>query len=125
MKPPRVFVTQHPTKFDPVTKDLVNDGDLSGLHDFGTPIFMIRSGKLRDRQLQRTIRWLEAALFDFSENDFLAVIGDSQIYAIALYIAARNTKGPVKTIRWNRRTNVFKVSEADLGGLIWRKQKQL
>lgn len=122
---PRVFIPQHPTKFDPDTKLLVNDGDLSGIHEFGDPIFVIRSGRLLDRQLPRTIRWIEDALFDFGPQDYLAMIGDSQLYAVSLFIASRNIKAPVRIIRWNRRTNAYKVSEANLGGLLWHAQKPL
>lgn len=106
----RVFIPQHPSKFNPTTRENANDGDLSGVMAFGHPIFMLPRGKIKYSKLRRTQKALEAAMFDYGEDDFLLVVGDPVVTAAAVMIAASKTGGrPVNVIRWLRQTNEFKV----------------
>lgn len=115
---PRVFIPQHPSKFDAATRESVNDGDLSGVMAFGHPIFILPRGKIKYGQLQRTVRWMENMMFDFSPRDYLVAVGDPVVIQAAGIIAFQHVGPgvPINVIRWLRQTNEFKVFPLFTGG---------
>jgi hypothetical protein len=117
-QPSRVFIPQHPSKFNIVTRENQNDGDLSGVLSFGHPIFMLPRGKIKYSKLRRTIRALELAMFDYTNRDYLLVVGDPVVTAAAVLIAARKVGGSINVIRWLRQTNEFKVFPLDTGSRL-------
>jgi hypothetical protein len=108
-KQPRVFVPQHPSVHNAADKINVHDGDLSGVYAFGHPIFMLQPGRLKVSRINRTRKFLEQALFDFSPADFILLVGDPANIALSLLIAGQKTGGHVNVIRWYRQTGEFKV----------------
>lgn len=112
---PRVFIPQHPSTYNRFTKRSENVGDLTGVMQFGHPIFMLSPGKIKYNKLRRTTKALESALYDFGASDYLLVVGDPVVIASAVLIAARRVKGQINIIRWLRQTNEFKVFPLDTG----------
>lgn len=115
MSEPRVFIPQHPTTFDRATGENVKVGDLSPVMSFGHPIFMLPPGRLKAKWLDKHIRILDRAMFDYNSADFLLMTGDLSIQAAAIIIAARRCGGPINIIRWQRQPNEFKVFPLDTG----------
>jgi len=114
----RVFIPQHPTTFDRATGLNVNVGDLTPVMKLGHPIFMLPPGRLKTKWLDKHIRILQRAMFDYSPDDFLLMTGDLSIQAAAIIIAARQCGGAINIVRWLRQTNEFKVFPLDTGARI-------
>lgn len=114
-KTARVFIPQHPSKFNPTTGERENDGDLSGVMAFGHPVFMLPQGRLRYGRIHRRVVWMRKAMFDYTKDDYLMMVGDPAVIAAAFFIAATKAQGPVNVIRWMRQTNEFKVFPLDMG----------
>jgi hypothetical protein len=110
----RVFIPQHPYKFDREKRENLNDGDLSGVLTFGHPLFMLPRG-IKYNKLRQAVKRLEVAMFDYSDRDYLLVVGDPVVVAAAVVIASRKVRGPINIIRWLRYTNEFKVFPLDTG----------
>ncbi len=103
----RVFIPQHPAKYNQETQSMDNVGDLSGLMSFGHPIFMLSTGRIRYNNLRRTVSKLESALFDFTMQDYIVAVGDPVAISAAMIIAAvrlafPHSKMTLATVNWYR-----------------------
>ena len=111
----RVFIPQHPTTFNRETGANEKVGDLSPVMAYGHPIFMLPPGRLKAKWLDKHIRILQRAMFDYASTDYLLMTGDLSVQAAAIIIAARQCGGPINIIRWSRATNEFNVFPLDTG----------
>lgn len=110
----RVFVVQHPARFDVKLKQFVPIADLSGAAKYGHPIYMLPPGNIRARKLPDAIRTLESALFDYCDLDYLLAVGDPVGIAAAVLIAGRKTGGVVNILKWQRLTADYQVFALNL-----------
>ena len=59
---------------------------------------------------------LRQKLRDFSDNDYLLLIGDPAIIAVAGAIASENNNGRFKVLKWDRNEMKYYDIEIDLRG---------
>ena len=59
---------------------------------------------------------LKHALKDFNDNDYLLLMGDPAIIAVAGAIAAKNNNGKFKVLKWDRDEKKYYDIEIDLRG---------
>jgi len=115
--------TERPTVF--VTQDVMvrnNEGDLERKFDFSAA--EAEYGEVRvliphGQSLVSTVpvvRQLNEQLRGFTEDDFLLPLGDPSIMAAAAAIAARNTNGKLKVLKWDRRQGRYLCVPLDLSG---------
>ena len=57
--------------------------------------------------LQPLVAQMKTALKDFSDDDYIATVGDPVAIALAGSIAAKNNRGRVKYLRWDRQTRQY------------------
>lgn len=102
MKPnARVFIPQHPMRFDVETKTFVREQDLSDVMRFGHPIFMLPPGRAHSSYIGRMITTLEQAMFDFdAKTDYILPVGEPVAVAATMIVAARTTDAPLRVLRW-------------------------
>ena len=62
------------------------------------------------------VRQLNEQLRNFTSDDYLLPLGDPSIMAAAAAIAARNTNGRLKVLKWDRRQGQYLSVEMDLSG---------
>jgi hypothetical protein len=58
---------------------------------------------------------VQAGLVNFTERDFLLLIGDPVAIGVATVAAVDATGGPVKMLRWESRARCYRLIELDLG----------
>lgn len=107
----RVFIPQHPWQKGEGTAD----ADLSEVMAFGHPLFMLAPGRIVRRHLNKTVKTIREAMFDFTADDFLLLTGDLVAQNVASMIAAQRTGGVVKLLRWNRGFNSIDFFTIDIG----------
>lgn len=113
----RVFIPQHPSRFDKEAGRYVLTADLSNVYKFGQPVFMLPMGGIRSGgPTRKMIETLEAAMFDFAPTDYLLATGDPIAISAAAIIAGRHTNGQVLILRWQRHTEDYKVFPLDMRG---------
>ena len=93
----KVYIIQHPQR-NGVPLDVT---DASRLGIVQKPI--VRHNYNTQIDAADAVRRIEAALADYTEQDYLMCIGDPVLIGIATAIAARNTGGVVNLLKWNRR----------------------
>jgi hypothetical protein len=98
----RVFVVQRPAYFDRDRKGWVNKYDLTPAAVHGELVFLLRPGNIFRDRLDSAIERLEEVLADFSAEDFLLPTGDPVGIAAASHIAARNSGGILKVLKYDR-----------------------
>ncbi len=59
---------------------------------------------------------LQQELKDFSDDDYLLLIGDPAIIAVCGAIAAKNNGGRIKVLKWDRNEKRYYDLEIDLRG---------
>ena len=103
----RVFVVQRPARYDRDKRGWVNKYDLSPAGVHGELVFLLRPGNIFRDRLDATVRELGEALTDFREDDFLLPIGDPVGIAAASHIAARNTGGVLRILKFDRMSGEY------------------
>lgn len=113
---PTIFVTQQ-VMIRNAHGELQEKFDLSGAElEYGADIrVLIPHGQSLVSSVP-VVRQLNEQLRDFSEDDFLLPLGDPSIMAAAAAIAARNTNGKLKVLKWDRRQGRYLCVTLDLSG---------
>jgi hypothetical protein len=99
--PPRVFVPQLKKRRDRATGELVNEFDLSPAGKFGQMITILPTGR-PDMGIEAIKQAMRRALSDFSDKDYLLLIGDPLVMATASITAANANAGRVRFLRWDK-----------------------
>lgn len=63
-----------------------------------------------------TVRRLRKALKDFSDQDYLLLVGDPIAIGLACAIAADINQGKVKLLKWENREGLYYALEANMRG---------
>lgn len=111
---PTVYVTQEVMTRTP-TGELAQRFDLSSAREYGTLHVLIPHGQNLHSTVP-VVRQLNERLRAFTEDDYLLPLGDPAIMAAAAAIAARNTNGRLKILKWDRRAGVYLPVPLDLSG---------
>ena len=77
--------------------------DLSSAEQYGGLVALIGSGQSAVSSVP-IMRQLRERLRDFSDDDFLVMLGDPSIMAGAAMVASQYNNGRVKVLKWDRRS---------------------
>jgi len=99
---PRVFITQ------------ATSHDLAPALKYGEPVLLLKQAKDQTFAPQPVLRELKNLLRDFSDDDFLLLIGDPIAMALAVNAAAQMNNGRVKLLKWSKRHESYFPIEVDL-----------
>ena len=100
---PKVYAPQIPTRFDMITNTRVPLFDMNSATAFGDLVSCVPGDADFTTPLPQVIEMLEAALVNFSDDDYLMAIGDPTLIAAAAIICSLYTEGRMKMLRWNKR----------------------
>ena len=106
-----VYVVQNTHQLDLATGILTPRFDLSSAEQFGELIFLLPPSA-KPFNSERVISTLKTNLTDFSNNDYLLLIGNPCLVGFAVAIAADANNGSVKLLQWNMTENHYLVVEA-------------
>ena len=62
------------------------------------------------------IRKLRRELRNFTDEDYLLLVGDPVAIGVATALAARQNRGRVKVLKWDRQESCYYVVQIDLDG---------
>lgn len=107
----RVFVVQNQHHFDNRTSQLVPKFNFETAYAYGDLKFLL-SPTAAPFQLDGIIQQLHENLADFSEDDYLLLVGNPVLIGITVAIAADSTGGNVKMLQWNGKEQRYLPIEA-------------
>ena len=107
-KKSRVFIVQNQLRKDPETGELVPRFDLSPAKIYGDFIFLLGSNAKPFRS-DSVLKDLHLSLKDYSDNDYLLLIGSPVLIGFAVAIAADNNQGQIQLLQWNGDLNQYIV----------------
>jgi|TARA_R100001460_G_scaffold82938_1_gene123825 hypothetical protein len=102
-KKSRVFVVQEVSRFNIVSAQQY--GQLIPIYEEGKQIFL--SPGPATRKAKNILR-------DFSDNDYLLLIGDPAMIGLATSVAAYHNRGKYKVLKYDRRTFTYLPIQIDL-----------
>ncbi len=100
-----VYVPQNQTKLDPVSGGFVSSLDLSEATQYGEIRYLL-SPTAKPFINPKIINQLHDGLQDFSDDDFLLLIGNPAIIGMVSAIAAHYNNGNIKFLQWGKDTYV-------------------
>jgi hypothetical protein len=110
----RVFIVQCPTMRDPETGKIVNKfASLGDAETYGrvTPLL---SPTAKPFDPAPIIRQLQAALADYSDNDWLLLAGNPILIGWVTAIAADKNEGRIRCLQWSGRDQRYIPVVADV-----------
>ena len=102
-KKAKVFVVQEESKFNIISAQQY--GQLIPLYEEGKQI-MLSPGP--------AIRKAKSIMKDFSDDDYLLLIGDPAMIGVACSVASYNNRGKYKVLKYDRRTYTYYPIQIDL-----------
>ncbi len=113
--PGNVYVVQNHASYDRSTGLMVPRYDLSPAEKFGELVFLLSPITVPSNPA-KVIAELRRKLWDFSDDDFLLLIGNPCFIGWATTIAADQNEGKVSMLQYNGSQKHYRVVKAD--GLI-------
>jgi len=107
----RVFVVQEQYRYDRTIGQLVMRHDLSAAKKFGKLCFLLNDRNTNDRP-ETVVRKLCTMLQDYSDEDYLLLIGNPAFIAWAATIASICNEGRLKMLVWSGEQHDYKVVES-------------
>lgn len=115
----RVFVVQEP--FHRVRGEVVSRIPLHTLEEFGPITFLCSWGELRDdgdgdmpaSRASELYHKMRAKLRDFCNDDFLVLLGNPALGAMATLIAGECNNGRVSILDWVRDARAYRIIDID------------
>ena len=108
-----VYVVNETMKYNPDERKMQRVHDLGRAHRFGQLVHLLEAGSLPDN-MNTVVTQLKDALQAFRPRDYLLLIGNPIAIAAATAIAAKNTNGYVRVLRWNRSISDYQPVELNL-----------
>lgn len=108
---PRVFITQRPSV--KTAQGWADKYDITTAEHFGRLVEILPRGNI-PKLVGPTIGRLEDALQDFTDRDYLLMLGDPIAISIASVIAARKTGGILRLLKWDRHQGEYSEFLLDL-----------
>jgi hypothetical protein len=110
-----VYVAQEPARHDRATGRWIPTLDLSNTHPFGELTFLFQASEIHAALLtQPTTQRMRRELRNFSDSDYLLLVGDSVLGSMAVAIALEANRGKAKILRWNRDNRNYDVVQLNL-----------
>lgn len=113
----KVFLIHEPTRWDRATQRMVRFKNLEALRDHGD-LRLVFPGLDRPPPPVAALPAMQEAFGAYAQGDFIAMVGDPDLWAIATVLALQNTGGYVAWLRWNNRSLDYERSYAPDG--LWR-----
>ncbi len=114
---PRVYVVQEPLKRDE-RGEVVPRINYANFRPYGQHEFLFEWGELKDSDpLDDTSPYLDKLrdrLADFQDEDFLVLMGNPALCAMAVAIAAEMNDGIVNLLDWIRNERRYRIVHMDL-----------
>lgn len=88
--------------------------DLTAAARYGTPTFLLESSHDQTFAPQPVLRELNNKLRNFTDNDYILLVGDPVAMALAVNAAAMANQGRVKLLKWSKYHNGYFPIEVDL-----------
>lgn len=114
MSHPRVFVVQNTHQMNESSGSLEPKFNLQPAAEFGELIFLV-SPTARPFRSEVLIKEMREKLEDFSDDDYLLLIGNPSLMGFATAIAAIQNQGRVKVLQWSGKYRRYEAIEADFG----------
>lgn len=106
VKDPVVYVTQDVWMRNQQTHEMERKFDISPAKKFGQVQYLLQpDAEGRNTSIMNTVpivRLYRTLLRDFSDDDYLLLLGDPALLAIAAAIAAERNHGRFKLLKWDR-----------------------
>lgn len=112
MPRPRVFIVQEVMRRDE-NDSMVPAYDLTPAAAYGDLVPLLPSG-WQGVSLNSAVETLREKLEDFTTEDYLLPLGDPALMIAAGMIAAMQTTGFVKVLRWDRKQRTYLPATIDL-----------
>lgn len=113
--PSTVYIVQNHVSYDHRTGLTVPRYDLSPAEQFGELVFLLSPGTVPNKP-EQTIAELKKKLCDFSDDDYLLLVGNACFVAWAGAIAADVNDGKISFLQYNLSQKQYFVVKAE--GLI-------
>ena len=97
---PTVYVVQNQHTLDKATETLVPRFDVKTAEKYGE-LFFLLSPNAKPYRPDLTIPTLQSVLKNFTDEDYVLMVGNHSLCAFALAIAADVNDGRVKVLQWN------------------------
>lgn len=101
MNRPKVYVTQ------------ATPHDLTPASKFGELSVLLKSTRDHSHATREMLQQFHEGLRDFSDQDFLILVGDPVAMTIAVNVAAEVNEGRVKLLKWSRKYTDYVPIEVD------------
>ena len=110
---PLVYIIQRPVHRDRNTGDLKEKFNFSDAERFGELVTMLDS-RAHPFQPDKVVPVLRDTLANFTQEDFLLLVGNPTLIGWAMGIACFETDGIIQTLQWNQRKQVYENISVDL-----------
>lgn len=99
---PKVYITQ------------ATPHDLASATKYGELVVILKQAKDQTFAPQPVLRFMKQGLKDFTDEDFLLLVGDPIAMALAVNAAAQANNGRVKLLKWSKKHECYYPVEVDL-----------
>lgn len=110
----RVFVVQDAKYLNKKTGQVEDKYDLSPVEKFGRLVPVMGTGKILPERAPQAMRQIAEVLKNYTPEDFILIIGDPAAIVGVCMVAARNTGGKLKLLRWDRWSSSYEVVALEL-----------
>lgn len=88
--------------------------DLASATQYGELVTILKQSKDQTFAPQPVFRFLKQGLKDFSNQDYLLLVGDPIAMALAVNAAGQANNGRVKLLKWSKKHECYTPIEIDL-----------
>lgn len=110
---PKVYIVQTPTYLDEETQQYKAKYDFRPARIYGELVYLLKP-TAAPFQSASIINELHEKLKDFSEDDFLLLVGNPAIIGWAAAIAAQYSDGKLNLLQWHGRNNGYTCIKSDV-----------
>lgn len=104
----KVYVVQKPLRFDATIGDLVPTFDIEPALKFGKLVYLL-SSSAGPFNMDRVIPELQKKLVNFTQDDYLLLVGNPCLIGVTCTIAAGYSGGDMNLLQWNGKLKEYKV----------------
>lgn len=109
----RVFISHEPLKLGEGGRP-VPAFPLRHVRQFGELVVLVEWSELQDMSADQILWKMRDKLRDYSDRDFLLLVGSSRTFAPAIQVANEVNDGRCKVLTWNRGEGVYLVDSFDV-----------
>lgn len=106
-KQPDVYIVQNQHKWDRENKSWVPKFDFRPAKKFGQIKFVLESDREPFGDTNQLVVDIRQGLWDYSENDFLLLLGNPALIGLCVAIASERGNGHVNLLQWDGREKIY------------------